>query len=185
MSKTGVQGKRAALLKQLILGIDPGSRLAGYGLIAVDDDRVEHIDHGVIALNEKWPLAERLKRLQAELARLYTQYPVAVTVVEKIFFGKNVASAFVLGHARGVCLLVSAQHGVPVAEYAARYVKKCVTGSGAATKDHVQLVVFRLLRVEPKAMSHDASDALSLALAHSRIAESEERVRRALEGRTI
>lgn len=175
-------GEREAPLKQLILGIDPGSRLAGYGLIAVDGDCVEHVDHGVIQLNEKWPLPERLKRLQNELHKLYTQYPVGVTVVEKIFFGKNAASAFVLGHARGVCLLVSAQHGVPVSEYAARYVKKCVTGSGAASKDHVQMVVFNLLRVTPKALSFDASDALSLALAHSRVSESEARVRKAMEG---
>lgn len=159
-------------LKQLILGIDPGSRLAGFGLISVDGDQVTHVDHGVIRLNEKWTLAERLKRLQSELHGIYTQHQVSTTVVEKIFLGKNASSAFVLGHARGICLLVSAQHGVEVSEYAARYVKKCVTGSGAASKDHVQMVVFRLLGITPKALSFDASDALSLAIAHSRVAES-------------
>lgn len=166
--------------KHLILGIDPGSRRAGYGLIAINPERglVEHVDHGVIHLHEKWPLPERLSRLHAELHTLYTRHSVTATVVERIFFGKNAASAFVLGHARGVCLMVSAQHGVPVAEYAARYVKKCVTGSGAATKDHVQTVVFRLLGVAPLVLAFDASDALSLALAHARVAEVEARMDR-------
>jgi crossover junction endodeoxyribonuclease RuvC len=167
-------------LKQLILGVDPGSRRCGFGLLSCQRDRVEHVDHGVIVLNEKWPLAERLVRLQAELSGLYARFPITSTVVEKVFFGKNADSAFVLGHARGVCLLVSAQHQVPIAEYAARYVKKCVTGSGAASKDHVQMVVFNLLRVRaPEAVAYDASDALSLALTHARVQDVQSRLDRA------
>ncbi|MBX3021943.1 MAG: crossover junction endodeoxyribonuclease RuvC [Bdellovibrionales bacterium] len=169
-------------MKDLILGVDPGSRNTGFGVVEVSGSRVSHVEHGVITLKESWPLPERLKQLQAELHNLYTRYEIRTTVVEKIFFGKNADSAFKLGHARGVCLLVSAQHGSEVAEYAARYVKKCVTGSGAASKDHVQMVVFNLLRVAQSVAKFDASDALALALTHSRVREVEARLKRAMEG---
>lgn len=167
----------------LILGVDPGSRRTGYGLIAVDGDRVFPVDQGVIRLKEDWGLPERLKMLQSELHKIYACHPgVGATVVEKIFFGKSADSAFKLGHARGVCLLVSAQHGVAVEEYAARYVKKCVTGSGSASKDHVQLVVLNLLRMQVSNMAMDASDALALALTHARLRETKARIKRQLEG---
>jgi crossover junction endodeoxyribonuclease RuvC len=169
-------------LKQIILGIDPGSRRTGYGAVCVDGDNVVHLDHGVIQLKDSWSLPERLKHLQLELHNLYTRFDVHTTVVEKIFFGKNADSAFKLGHARGVCLLVSAQHGAEVAEYAARYVKKCVTGSGAASKDHVQMVVFNLLRVQGASVQFDASDALSLAVTHARVRDVNARMKRAMEG---
>jgi len=165
----------------LILGLDPGSRRTGFGLVNVQCDRVTHVEHGVIRLREEWSMPERLKQLQDGLLTIYARHRIATTVVEKIFFGKSADSAFKLGHARGVCLLASAQHGVPVAEYAARYVKKCVTGSGAASKDHVQLVITNLLRVPAGNMAFDAFDALALALTHSRLRETNARLKRALE----
>lgn len=165
----------------LILGIDPGSRRTGFGVLQVTGDRVSHVEHGVIRLREELPLAERLRDLHRALTGLYERLPVTSTVVEKIFFGKSADSAFKLGHARGVCLLVSAQHGVPLAEYAARFVKKCVTGSGAASKDHVQMVMFNLLRLPAGDMAHDASDALALAMTHARLRETNARLERALE----
>lgn len=170
-----------AALSEIILGLDPGSRRAGFGLISVKGDRLEHVDHGVIHLNDKWSLADRLKRLQEELHKIYTAFSVASTAVEKIFFGKNADAAFKLGHARGVCLLVSAQHGVPLAEYAARYVKKCVTGSGSASKDHVQLVVMNTLGLRAGPLAFDASDALALAVTHARIKDVNARMKKALE----
>lgn len=169
-------------MKDLILGIDPGTRNCGFGIVAVDGDTVTHVEHGVIVLKESWSLPERLKFLQLELHNVYTRYEIRTTAIEKIFFGKNADSAFKLGHARGVCMLVSAQHGADVAEYAAKYVKKCVTGSGSASKDHVQMVVFNLLRVKGPAVKFDASDALSLALTHARDREINARMKKALEG---
>lgn len=170
-----------AALSEIILGLDPGTRHAGFGLIRVTGDRLEHLDHGVIRLNEKWNLSERLRRLHEELHKIYAQFSVKTTVVEKIFFGKNADSAFKLGHARGVCLLVSAQHGVLVEEYAARYAKKCVTGSGAASKDHVQLVVMNLLGLRSAPLAFDASDALALAVTHARVKDANSLMRKALE----
>lgn len=168
-------------MKHLILGLDPGSRRTGFGVVSVEDGKWSHVDHGVIHLKEGLSLSERLVVLQDRLREIYAVYSFSTTVVEKIFFGKNADSAFKLGHARGVCLLVSGQHGVPVEEYAARYVKKSVTGSGAASKDHVQMVVFNLLRLPAQKLVHDASDALALALAHAQVCEVKAQIRRAME----
>ena len=168
-------------MKNVILGVDPGTRNTGFGLIRIEGDRMIHLDHGVIRLKESWSLPQRLEVLNIELENLYKQFPVHTTVVEKIFFGKNADSAFKLGHARGVCLLVAARNKTQVEEYAARYVKKCVTGSGAASKDQVQLLVFNLLGIKTRELSLDASDALSLAIAHARVFEVNARMKKALE----
>lgn len=166
-------------MTEIILGIDPGTRRCGFGLVAKTGDQLTHVDHGIIHMRESWSLAERLRCLEAEMRKLYAQFPIKHTAVEKIFFGKNADSAFKLGHARGVCLLLAAQHDAAVAEYAATFVKKCVTGNGAASKEHVQLVVFNLLRVTSRGLAHDASDALSLAVTHARVSDAQATVERA------
>lgn len=166
----------------LILGLDPGSRRAGYGVVALENGELRVADHGVIVLNENWPLARRLVALASSLDEIYARHKIGHTVVEKIFFGKNADSAFKLGHARGVCLLLAAKHGSEVHEYAARFVKKCVTGAGGASKDHVQLVVRAVLGLRAGGeMSFDASDALALAVTHFREFENQARIRAAME----
>lgn len=171
-------------MKELIFGLDPGSRNTGYGIIeAIDGGReVLHVRHGVIRLKETWPLAERLKVLHSELLTLLGQYPASTVVIEKIFFGKNADSAFKLGHARGVAMLCAAQSHSAVAEYAARQVKKVVTGNGGASKEQVQMLMFQLLRVRPVELAFDASDALSLAVCHVRMREVDARMRKLMEG---
>ncbi len=170
-------------MNDIILGLDPGTRRAGFGVIHVSGDKLTHIEHGVISMNETWPLSERLKVLQNSLNEVFDRHKIASAVVEKIFLGRNADSAFKLGHARGVCLVAAAHHGAAVEEYAARYVKKCVTGSGAASKEHVQLVVFQILGLKQTLkLAFDASDALSLAVTHARVRESGARMRQALEG---
>ena len=168
-------------MKDIIIGIDPGSRHTGYGVIAVQGDDIEHLTHGVIHLKEAWSLPERLKALDLRLREVFSRYKASTTVVEKIFFGKNADSAFKLGHARGVALLVSAQHDAHVAEYAARYVKKCITGSGAASKEEVQLMILNTLRLRSEAFAFDASDALALAVTHARIRDVNAKLQRFLE----
>lgn len=165
----------------LILGVDPGTRRCGFGVIRVQGDRLTHVDHGVIRMREDQPLHERLRVLSLELQKLYAQFTVHTTVVEKVFFGKNADSAFKLGHARGVCLMASAIAGAQLEEYAARYVKKCVTGSGAASKDQVQLIVMATLGLKAASpLSLDASDALALAVAHARVRDVNARMKNAL-----
>ncbi len=168
-------------MSNLILGLDPGSRRTGYGVVRSSGDDIAFVDAGVIELSEGVPLEVRLYRLSLALENLYARHGQLVTVVEKIFFGKNADSAFKLGHARGICLMSAARAGSQVEEYAARFVKKCVTGSGAASKDHVQLVVQALLGLKSKRMALDASDALALAITQAREAGNRERIRSALE----
>jgi crossover junction endodeoxyribonuclease RuvC len=169
-------------LKDLIFALDPGSRHTGYGVITARGDELKHVAHGVIHLDEKQPLAERLRALNRELQRLFREYPAPVTVVEKIFFGKNADSAFKLGHARGVCLMNAADGGSQVYEYAARYVKKAVTGNGAADKRQVQMMIGTILGIRLEESAFDASDALSLAVCHARVFAVNARVKRLLEG---
>jgi crossover junction endodeoxyribonuclease RuvC len=169
-------------LKDIILGIDPGSRNAGFGVISVQGEHLQHIEHGVIRMNPSASLPERLCVLQRELHKVFARHPITETAVEKIFFGKNADSAFKLGHARGVCLLVAAQNGSKVDEYAARLVKKCITGSGAAEKHQVQLLIFNLLRIPGGELAFDATDALSLAVTHARFRETRARLQRMMEG---
>jgi len=128
-------------------------------------------------------LAQKLAHLAESLRPLFKRWPGATTVVEKIFLGRNVDSVFKLGHARGVCLLVAAEALSPVEEYAARSVKKVVTGHGGASKEHVQLIVSQLLKA-PGPMALDASDALALALCHARLADQGQLLKE-LEERSI
>jgi len=168
-------------MADLILGLDPGTRKAGFGVVSVSGDVLRHVDHGVILLKEGDSLSDRLKSLHLSLAQIFSRHPIHTVVVEKIFFGKNADSAFKLGHARGVCLLAAATAGVPLEEYAAKYVKKCVTGSGAASKEHVQMIVMAALNMKPQVMGADASDALALAITHARLRDVNARLKQALE----
>ena len=168
-------------MSDLILGLDPGTRFAGFGVISVDGDELGYIESGVIALNEGDPLALRLKVLNEGLQAIFNRHRIHTTVVEKIFFGKNADSAFKLGHARGVCLMAAASAGVGIEEYAAKYVKKCVTGTGGASKEHVQMIVLAALKMEPRPMAADASDALALAITHARLRDVNARMKRALK----
>lgn len=150
---------------RLILGIDPGTRVTGWGIIKASPSHNELIAYGTVPLKSK-NLSERLQELSAGLSQVVATYQPEVAVVEKIFLGKNVDSAFKLGHARGVCLMVAAQNKMPVFEYAARKVKQALTGSGSAKKEQVQTLALAELKVQQK-VALDASDALALALCHS------------------
>ncbi len=166
----------------IILGIDPGTRRTGFGILEAVGSRTKVVAAGMIRLMGDDPLEKRLVRLHADLQSLFNEFKPAATVVEKIFFGKNADSAFKLGHARGVCLLAAAANGSNIEEYAARWVKKAVTGSGAASKQHVQMVVTRLLEYRPETTDFDVSDALALALCHARSLEVGRDTARALGG---
>lgn len=168
-------------MANLILGVDPGSLRTGFGLVKVEGEDLSVVEFGVIEAPSSWTLEKRLLKMCNDLETLYRRVGPAVTVIEKIFFGKNADSAFKLGHARGVCLLAAARFESPVHEYAARFVKKCVTGSGAATKDHVQMVILSLLRLPNKPMLFDATDALALAVTHSREAGNAARIEAAMK----
>lgn len=162
----------------IILGIDPGSKHTGYGVLEANGDRLRHIDHGVISSKSTLDFNERLHHMAIEVQLLFEKYKPQITVVERIFLGKNADSAFKLGHIRGVCLFAATAAGTEIREYAARSVKKGITGSGAAEKEQVQMILFASLGIRAKAQL-DASDALALAFYHARNIEVEKTLSRA------
>lgn len=150
----------------IILGIDPGSRFLGYGIISVDNSRIKVIDYGVLKFDAETKLSQRLHEIGAGVQELFKTYQPAHLSLEKIFLGKNADSAFKMGHARGVIIYEALNAGCEVHEYATRVVKKGIAGSGAADKEHVRTVVCKLLQI-PLVKSLDASDALAMACYHS------------------
>ena len=147
----------------IILGIDPGSRNTGFGVIHVKNGLLEHVSHGVIQLNPKDGFPARMRDLGQSLKKIFSKYQPNIVVIEKIFLGKNADSAFKLGHARGVAMYEAAVAGAEVLEYATRLVKKGITGKGSAQKEDVQVMLQRFLKIQ-KIKSLDASDALALAV---------------------
>lgn len=149
-----------------ILGIDPGSRATGYGLIEQQGNRLIHLDNGAIFTRSDDELALRLQRIYRELSRLITEFSPDAVAVEQVFMAKNPASALKLGHARGVALLAGINADLPVAEYSALQVKSAVVGYGRAGKSQVQQMTRTLLNL-PEIAQEDAADALAVAICHA------------------
>lgn len=149
-----------------ILGLDPGLRRTGWGLIAVDGARLSWIAHGVICPPEKAPFAERLLAVMDGVAELIEAHRPDECAIEEIFVSVNGASTLKLGHARAAAMLAPAKAGLAVAEYAAREVKKAVVGTGGADKDQIAYMVARLLPASG-GVTADAADALAVAITHS------------------
>ena len=157
-----------------ILGIDPGSRVVGLGLIEVRDGRMDAVSYGVIDVRSEGVLSRRLAAIAKGISLHLIESAPHCIVLEKIFLGKNVDSAFTLGHARGVIVAEAARVGISILEYEARIVKKGIAGNGNATKEQVQRMVMSLLRVS-KVEPLDASDALGLACHHAMTLEARKR----------
>lgn len=149
-----------------IIGIDPGSRIAGYGLIEINNNQIQHIDCGGIHIPTSIPLEERLLFLHEKLIEIIEEFRPCFASIEDVFFAKNAKSALMLGHVRGVILLSLAQFKIPCHSYPPREIKKAITGYGAATKEQVQYMVKQILKLKEKAFE-DASDALATAICHS------------------
>ena len=149
-----------------ILGLDPGLRRTGWGIIACEGARISHVAHGVIAPRDTLPFAERLRILFAEIEAVIAAHAPDEAAVEETFMNSNAQSALKLGHARAMALVVPARAGLPVAEYAATVVKKAVVGTGGADKAQVGWMIARLLPSAGKTTA-DAADALAVAIAHA------------------
>lgn len=162
----------------IILGIDPGTKVMGYGAIEVTGRAVRHLQHGDLRASAKLPFLERLAILSKDVHELISQIQPNVVAVEKIFLGRNIDSAFKLGHIRGVCLSSGSNCGAQVVEYTPRAVKKGITGHGGATKEQVQRLLYAQLKLPMGEASLDASDALSLAYHHAIQIELSSRMKR-------
>jgi crossover junction endodeoxyribonuclease RuvC len=149
-----------------IIGLDPGLRNTGWGIVDCLGNRLSHVAHGVVHSQTKNDLAPRLSQLYQELFKVIELYKPHEAAVEETFVNKNPASTLKLGMARGIVLLVPAQAGLLVGEYAANRVKKSVVGVGHADKNQVSLMVQRLLP-SSGIVSADAADALAVAICHA------------------
>lgn len=149
----------------IILGIDPGSRVTGYGVIREQQRRLYYVDSGCIRSAEG-TLSERLLQIFNGICVLMEKFTPQEIAIEQVFMHKNASSALKLGHARGVAMVACASHRIPVNEYSAREVKQTVVGYGAADKTQVQHMVVQLLSLSATPQS-DAADALAIAICHS------------------
>jgi crossover junction endodeoxyribonuclease RuvC len=149
---------------QVVLGVDPGSRHTGYGVIAGEAGRLSHLAHGQIAAKSTAPLEKRLCQIYDGLAALLKEHHPHSLALEDMFLSINVQTAFILGQVRGVVLLAAAQAGVPIHLYAPLTVKKAVVGYGQATKVQVKLMVENLLGLT--VTGHHAADALAVGVCH-------------------
>ena len=148
-----------------ILGIDPGSRITGYGVIESDGKRSIYVDSGCIQTKAVL-IADKLGIIFTEIDRIVKAHQPQELSVEQVFVSRNVASALKLGHARGAAICAAVNHGLPVSEYSPRTIKQAVVGSGAADKTQIQHMVCRLLGLNDGLRS-DAADALAVALCHA------------------
>ena len=161
----------------IIIGIDPGTNNTGYGVIEADGNAVSYVDCGVVHMDGKLDMPEKMAGIFDGLAAVMGRYAPARVAVEEAFYAKNVHTTLVLGQARGVALLAAQRCGAAVAEYSPREIKKSVTGNGSAAKNQVEYMVKMLLRVPPAKHHADAFDALAAALCDFRSAGGRARLR--------
>ncbi len=149
----------------LILGVDPGSRKTGFGVINSINGRHEYVASGVIRLSDE-SLPERLKSIYRSLTEVIEEYCPQEFAIEQVFMAKSAGSALKLGQARGAAIVAAVNHDLPVSEYEAKKIKQSVVGNGAADKFQVQHMIKQLLRLSGTPQE-DAADALAVALCHA------------------
>lgn len=151
----------------VVLGVDPGTAVTGYGVVARDGDgAVSLVECGVIRTSSSEALPARIREIYEGVLALLDRHRPAWVSVEDVFQGKNVKSALTLGHARGAILLAAALRDLPIAEYTAPEIKKAVVGHGRATKDQVGFMVQKQLRLKEAPSPADAADGVAAALCH-------------------
>ena len=163
-----------------ILGIDPGSRRTGYGVIDVAGSRIAYVSSGIIRLPEK-SLPNRLKIIFDGVSEIIEQYKPQQMGIEEVFFAKDPRAALKLGQARGAAIVAGVNAGLDVGEYSARSVKQAVVGTGAADKKQVQMMITQLLKL-PQSPSEDAADALAVAICHANSKHTQEALGNAAKG---
>ena len=154
--------------RRIVLGIDPGTAILGYGVVATDGETLEAVEFGVLTTPASRPLTSRLLLLFEGLTEVMDRAHPTEVAVEQLFFSRNVQSAFAVGQARGVAVLAAARRGLPVSEYTPQQVKQAVAGYGKATKLQVQSMVQMMLSLSQLPEPDDAADALAIAICHSR-----------------
>lgn len=151
----------------VVLGIDPGLASTGYGVVGRRDGRLVALDGGVIETSASLATERRLARIAARARELLDEHGCEAVAFEDLYFGQNIVSAFAVGHARGVLMLLAGERGIPCFSYTPQQVKAAVCGHGRAPKDQVARMVAYLLALRELPSPDHASDALAVALCHS------------------
>jgi crossover junction endodeoxyribonuclease RuvC len=151
----------------IILGVDPGTLITGFGIIEVERGKYSVLNYNVVRNSGDDSMPIRLKRIYDRLCEIINHYHPDEFAIETAFYGKNAQSALKIGHARGVSILAAVNYEIPTTEYSPREVKKAVTGNGAASKQQVQFMVQMQLKLREAPKYFDVSDALAVALCHS------------------
>jgi len=157
-----------------ILGVDPGSRRTGYGVVDIEGNRMTHVTHGVIATGNG-EFSERLAVLFSSLSHVITEFQPECAAIEDVFMARNAASALKLGQARGALIVACTHAGLQVSAYSPTTVKQAVVGFGRAEKGQVQHMIQLLLK-PPAPLQEDAADALAVALCHANHQSSAKRI---------
>lgn len=150
----------------IILGVDPGTLVTGYGVIEGKNERFRLLEFDVVKNRGDQRMPIRLRAIYATLCKVIDRYHPDEFAIETAFYGKNAQSAMKLGHARGVSILAAVNHEIPTAEYSPREVKRAVVGTGGATKEQVSYMVQSILKLKTPPKYYDATDALAVAICH-------------------
>lgn len=151
----------------IILGVDPGTLIAGYGVIERNGKSISLLDVGVIKNQSIVSMPLRLKKIYSTLSSVIQRFHPDEFAIETAFYSKNAQSALKIGQARGVAILAGVNFEIPVTEYSPREIKKAVTGKGAASKEQVQYMIMSLLKLKAKPKHFDSTDALAVAVCHA------------------
>ena len=150
----------------IVLGIDPGTAIMGYGVVDYRNSRHKPLAYGVLRTSKEEAVEARLERLFYGVTRLLEEYQPEVMAVEELFFNRNVTTAITVGQARGIALLAASMKKIKVSEYTPLQVKQAVVGYGRAEKQQVQYMIQRILNLKEVPKPDDAADALAIAVCH-------------------
>jgi crossover junction endodeoxyribonuclease RuvC len=151
----------------IILGLDPGTAITGYGGIRVVNFKISCIAYGVIRTPAEMPMPKRLQMIYEDLGQVISQYHPDEVAIEKLYFGRNVTTGISVGQARGVLLLRLAQANLPIGEYTPPQIKRALSGYGGAEKQQMQYMVQNFLKLPEIPQPDDAADALAIAICHA------------------
>ena len=151
----------------IIIGIDPGYAIVGFGIVEYKGNKFTPIEYGAITTDNKMPFPERLKYIYDRTTDIINMHKPEFLSIEELFFNTNVKTAIAVGHARGVLLLAAQNLGVPIYEYTPLQIKQAVTGYGRADKNQVQQMVKTLLSLQKVPKPDDTADALAVAVCHA------------------
>lgn len=149
-----------------VLGIDPGTRYIGYGLIHIDNQQYRAVDYGFLRAEKNFSFPQKLKHIHEYVSNLIENLKPDAIAIEEVYVSQNAKTTLRLGHARGVIILAAVERDIPVTEYAPREIKQAVLGKGGASKDQVKWMVAQMLNLQINGLQEDAADGLAVALCH-------------------